>query len=110
MCVHPHRSGAEVMEALHVMDLKCQEEKRLYDCVFDLLSYEKITFNGKCLDIFPSSNTCLTHVCRRLEEIKENSLVYQLFTFKKRVRCMFTCVIVTSYLPLPGMLLCLYHT
>jgi hypothetical protein len=46
VCVHPHRSGAEVMEALQIIDLKCEEEKRLYNCVFDLLSYEKITFNG----------------------------------------------------------------
>nr|CAD7204952.1 unnamed protein product [Timema douglasi] len=44
-CVHPNRSGAEVMDALQEIDLKCEEEKRLYDCVFDLLSYEKITFN-----------------------------------------------------------------
>jgi hypothetical protein len=34
------------MEALQIIDLKCEEEKRLYNCVFDLLSYEKITFNG----------------------------------------------------------------
>lgn len=46
VCVHPHRSGAEVMEALQIIDLKCEEEKRLYNCIFDLLSYEKITFNG----------------------------------------------------------------
>ncbi|KDR16693.1 cysteine and histidine-rich protein 1 homolog [Zootermopsis nevadensis] len=45
VCVHPHRSGADVMEALQVIDLKCEEEKRLYNCIFDLLSYEKITFN-----------------------------------------------------------------
>jgi hypothetical protein len=37
------------MEALQVIDLKCEEEKRLYNCVFDLLSYEKITFNGMML-------------------------------------------------------------
>lgn len=49
VCAHPHRSGAEVMEALQVIDLKCEEEKRLYNCVFDLLSYEKITFNGMML-------------------------------------------------------------
>jgi len=49
VCVHPHRSGAEVMEALQVIDLKCEEEKRLYNCIFDLLSYEKITFNGMML-------------------------------------------------------------
>jgi len=34
------------MEALQVIDLKCEEEKSLYNCIFDLLSYEKITFNG----------------------------------------------------------------
>lgn len=45
-CVHPHRSGAEVMDALQVIDLKYEEERRLYNTVFELLSYEKITFNG----------------------------------------------------------------
>lgn len=44
-CTHPHRSGAEVMEALQVVDQRNEEEKKLYDSVFDLLSYEKITFN-----------------------------------------------------------------
>lgn len=44
-CTHPHRSGAEVMDALQLIDLKFEEEKRLYNTVFDLLSYEKITFN-----------------------------------------------------------------
>jgi len=47
VCVHPHRTGAEIMEALCVMDAKREEEKRLYDCVFDLLSYERCTFAGK---------------------------------------------------------------
>lgn len=47
MCTHPHRTGAEVMDALQVIDQNREEEKRLYDCVFDLLSYEKITFNGE---------------------------------------------------------------
>lgn len=44
-CVHPHRSGADVMEALRDIDARTLEERRLYDNVFDLLSYEKITFN-----------------------------------------------------------------
>ncbi|XP_026461472.1 cysteine and histidine-rich protein 1 homolog [Ctenocephalides felis] len=45
ICVHPHKSGAEVMQALEVMDQKTQEEKKLYDQIFDLLSYEKIIFS-----------------------------------------------------------------
>lgn len=45
-CVHPHRTGADVMEALLDIDARTLEERRLYDNVFDLLSYEKITFNG----------------------------------------------------------------
>ncbi|CAL7938857.1 zinc finger TRAF-type-containing protein 1 homolog [Xylocopa sonorina] len=44
-CVHPHRSGLDVMEALRDIDARTLEERRLYDNVFDLLSYEKITFN-----------------------------------------------------------------
>lgn len=35
------------MDSLQIIDQKCEEEKRLYDSIFDLLSYEKITFNGK---------------------------------------------------------------
>lgn len=35
------------MSALDVMDQKFQEEKLLYDTIFDLMSFEKITFNGK---------------------------------------------------------------
>lgn len=34
------------MEALRDIDARTLEERRLYDNVFDLLSYEKITFNG----------------------------------------------------------------
>lgn len=34
------------MDALQVIDLKYEEERRLYNTVFELLSYEKITFNG----------------------------------------------------------------
>lgn len=45
-CVHPNRSGADVMEALHDIDFKISEERKLYDGIFDLLSFEKITFNG----------------------------------------------------------------
>lgn len=35
------------MSALDAMDQKFQEEKLLYDTIFDLMSFEKITFNGK---------------------------------------------------------------
>ncbi|XP_011497154.1 PREDICTED: cysteine and histidine-rich protein 1 homolog isoform X1 [Ceratosolen solmsi marchali] len=44
-CVHPHRTGADVMEALRDIDAKNLEERKFFDNVFDLLSYEKITFN-----------------------------------------------------------------
>ncbi|XP_028155474.1 cysteine and histidine-rich protein 1 homolog [Diabrotica virgifera virgifera] len=44
-CVHPNRSGADVMEALKVLDQQMNEERVLYDSIFDLLGYEKITFN-----------------------------------------------------------------
>lgn len=44
-CVHPHRSGAEIMETLKIYDQKLLEERKLYDSIFDLLGYEKISFN-----------------------------------------------------------------
>lgn len=44
-CVHPKRTGAEVMEALQVIEKQNEEEKRLYENIFELLSYEKIILN-----------------------------------------------------------------
>ncbi|XP_018335771.1 cysteine and histidine-rich protein 1 homolog [Agrilus planipennis] len=44
-CAHPHKSGADVMEALQVIDEHNANERKVYDCIFDLLGYEKITFN-----------------------------------------------------------------
>lgn len=47
VCPHPSASGKDVMLALDATDQKFQEEKLLYDTIFDLMSFEKITFNGK---------------------------------------------------------------
>lgn len=47
VCPHPSATGRDVMSALDTMDQKFQEEKLLYDTIFDLMSFEKITFNGK---------------------------------------------------------------
>lgn len=46
-CAHPNRTGSEVMEALQIIDQQNAEERRLFEHVFDLLDYEKITFNGR---------------------------------------------------------------
>jgi len=40
-------SGADVMAALMDREAKYVEEKKLFGCLVDLLSYEKITFNGE---------------------------------------------------------------
>lgn len=46
-CVHPHRSGAEVMDALQQLDQQLVDERKLFSTIFELLGYEKIIFNGK---------------------------------------------------------------
>ena len=46
-CGHRHKTGAEIMEVLDVLDQKVIEERRLYKTVFELLGYDRITFNGK---------------------------------------------------------------
>lgn len=48
-CVHPRRSGAEVMDALQILDQQKADEKKLFEYIFILLDYEKITFNGALL-------------------------------------------------------------
>ncbi|KAF5292380.1 hypothetical protein FQA39_LY03414 [Lamprigera yunnana] len=44
-CAHPHRSGLEIMDALQVIDQQSANERKLFDSIFELLGYEKITFN-----------------------------------------------------------------
>ncbi|CAH1721435.1 unnamed protein product [Chironomus riparius] len=44
-CAHPKKSGADVMGALLDREAHHEEEKKLFSCLVDLLSYEKITFN-----------------------------------------------------------------
>ncbi|CRL02418.1 CLUMA_CG015397, isoform A [Clunio marinus] len=46
-CAHPKKSGADVMAALEDREARYNEEKKLFSCLVDLLSYEKITFNDK---------------------------------------------------------------
>lgn len=46
-CLHPQKSGYEVMAALEAHDVMIKEEKKMFNTLIDLLSYEKIIFNGK---------------------------------------------------------------
>ncbi|XP_017058024.1 cysteine and histidine-rich protein 1 homolog [Drosophila ficusphila] len=44
-CLHPQKSGYEVMAALEAHDVMIKEEKKMFNTLIDLLSYEKIIFN-----------------------------------------------------------------
>ncbi|XP_065216446.1 zinc finger TRAF-type-containing protein 1 homolog isoform X2 [Planococcus citri] len=44
-CQFPCSTGVQVLEVLDALDKKAQEEKRLYDSIFDLLSFERIVLN-----------------------------------------------------------------
>ncbi|KAI8039207.1 zinc finger TRAF-type-containing protein 1 homolog [Drosophila gunungcola] len=44
-CLHPQKSGYEVMSALEAHDDRIKEEKKMFNTLIDLLSYEKIIFN-----------------------------------------------------------------
>lgn len=46
VCLHPKKSGAEVMFALQANDAHLNEERKLFSTLIELLSYEKIIFNG----------------------------------------------------------------
>ena len=45
-CPHPRKTGSDVMEALKKMDSKDGEGKKVFDNLLDLLSFEKINFQG----------------------------------------------------------------
>ncbi|XP_064641801.1 zinc finger TRAF-type-containing protein 1-B-like [Lineus longissimus] len=44
VCIHPKKTGAEIMDTLIAYDNKRAEEMKIYDKIFNMLSYEKITF------------------------------------------------------------------
>ncbi|GAB1603313.1 cysteine and histidine-rich protein 1-like [Argonauta hians] len=44
-CSHPHKTGIELMEALQTRAKQNTQQLKLYEDIFALLSYEKITFN-----------------------------------------------------------------
>ena len=46
--MHPHSTGETIMGVLRAGELRRQREAQLYDTIFDLLSFEKILFNGGC--------------------------------------------------------------
>ncbi|XP_055305504.1 zinc finger TRAF-type-containing protein 1 homolog [Sitodiplosis mosellana] len=47
-CLHPKKTGAEVMLALQENDVQMNEERKLFFTLIELLSYEKIIFNDLC--------------------------------------------------------------
>lgn len=55
-CSHPKKTGAEVMLAIQAHEAHFSEERKLFSTLIDLLSYEKIIFNGRI---------CLHFVCRQ---------------------------------------------
>ncbi|XP_011438485.1 zinc finger TRAF-type-containing protein 1-B [Magallana gigas] len=44
-CIHPNKSGDDIMNALSLVDKQKEEELRVYSNLYCLLSYEKVTFN-----------------------------------------------------------------
>lgn len=46
-CLHPKKTGAEVMQALQASETQLNEERKLFSTLIELLSYEKIIFNGE---------------------------------------------------------------
>ena len=46
-CTHPKKTGLEIMDSLYKIDDEQVEREKVYRDIFSLLSFEKITFNGK---------------------------------------------------------------
>lgn len=59
-CSHPKKSGAEVMLALQATDATQSEDKKLFNTLIELLSYEKIIFNGNIFWNFVIFNLILS--------------------------------------------------
>jgi hypothetical protein len=44
-CLHPNKSGRDVMDSVLSLDQQRAEDRRLQQCIFSLLSFEKIVFS-----------------------------------------------------------------
>lgn len=84
-CSHPKKSGADVMLALEATDASQSEEKRLFNTLIELLSYEKIIFNGECsaLMILKPNNCVLKSLKKcadlQLKPYRTDEYVHKLF-------------------------------
>lgn len=45
-CIHPHNTGAQVLQALDLIEQSKKEEKLLYQSIIEFLSFEKVDFHG----------------------------------------------------------------
>lgn len=45
-CTHPHNTGAQVLQALDLIEQSKKEEKLLYESIIEFLSFEKVNFHG----------------------------------------------------------------
>ena len=46
-CTHPTKPGEEVMGVLEALDTQRQVDMKLFKHVYELLSFEKVTFSGR---------------------------------------------------------------
>ena len=54
ICTHPKKTGNEILESLDKIDSEQTEKQKVFKDIFRLLSFEKVTFNGKLRNIFLS--------------------------------------------------------
>ncbi|KAL5021687.1 hypothetical protein ScPMuIL_000842 [Solemya velum] len=80
-CSHPHKSGDEIMEALDVIDKKKKEKLNLYNSIFSLLSFEKVTFNDLQLKPYRSDD----FIAKLFYESSRFSAFNQQWVIKARV-------------------------
>ena len=46
VCAYPHKTGAELMQPLQVIEEQKHEEVKLYKMILDLMSCEKVVITG----------------------------------------------------------------
>lgn len=79
-CSHPKKSGAEVMLALEATDATQSEDKKLFITLIELLSYEKIIFNGNFILLhFKLSNIYIFLLDLQMKPYRTDEYVHKLF-------------------------------
>ena len=61
-CLHPNKSAREIIDALEQIEKQDKEDKKLFNSIVNLLSFEKVVFTDLQLKPYRTGKDCFLKV------------------------------------------------